>query len=116
MATLNVGGKELPLDEDGYLQDRSLWSKEAAEAFAAQDGITLTDEHWEIINFLREYFEEHHFEGDQIAPALRALVKDIKEKFGEEKGNLKYVHKLFPEGPAKQGCKYAGLPMAKPCC
>jgi tRNA 2-thiouridine synthesizing protein E len=108
--TINVGGQELTLDEDGYLTDWSVWTKEAADAFAAQDGIELTDEHWEIINFLRNYFEEY-----QIAPAIRVLVKEVKAKFGAEKGNLKYVYRLFPAGPAKQACKYAGLPKPTGC-
>lgn len=108
--TINVGGQELTLDEDGYLTDWSVWTKEAADAFAAIDGIELTDEHWEIINFLRSYFEEY-----QIAPAIRVLVKEVKAKFGAEKGNLKYVYRLFPAGPAKQACKYAGLPKPTGC-
>jgi tRNA 2-thiouridine synthesizing protein E len=110
MSTLNVGGKELTLDEDGYLTDWNEWSKEAAEAFAEKEGIELTDEHWEIINFLRDYFTEY-----QIAPAIRVLVKEVKAKFGPEKGNLKYVYRLFPAGPAKQACKYAGLPKPTGC-
>ncbi len=110
MATINVGGQELELDEDGYLTDWSVWTKEAADAFAEKEGIELTDEHWEIINFLREYFTEY-----QIAPAIRVLVKEVKNKFGAEKGNLKYVYRLFPAGPAKQACKYAGLPKPTGC-
>ncbi len=110
MGTINIGGKDLPLDEDGYLTDWDLWSKEVADAFAEADGVSLTDEHWEIINFLREYYTEY-----QIAPAIRALVKEVKTKFGAEKGNLKYVYRLFPGGPAKQACKYAGLPKPTGC-
>ena len=110
MSTLNVGGKELTLDEDGYLTDWNEWTKEAADAFAEKEGIELTDEHWEIINFLRDYFTEY-----QIAPAIRVLVKEVKTKFGPEKGNLKYVYRLFPAGPAKQACKYAGLPKPTGC-
>jgi len=110
MGTMTVGGKELPLDEDGYLTEWELWSEEVANAFAEKDGVALTDEHWEIINFLRDYYQEY-----QIAPAIRALVKEVKSKFGAEKGNLKYVYKLFPGGPAKQACKYAGLPKPTGC-
>jgi dissimilatory sulfite reductase related protein len=110
MPTVNIGGKDLPVDEEGYMQDPSLWTKEIGEAFAKKDGITLTDEHWEIINFLRDYFQEY-----EIAPAIRVLVKEIKQKFGPEKGNLKYVYKLFPAGPAKQACKFAGLPKPTGC-
>ncbi len=110
MTSMNVGGNEIGLDEDGYMMDWNLWTKEVADAFAEKDGIALTDEHWEIINFLRAYFEEY-----QIAPAIRVLVKEISAKFGAEKGNLKYVYKLFPAGPAKQACKFAGLPKPTGC-
>ncbi len=110
MGTMKVGDTELALDEDGYMQDWNLWSKDVAEAFAKSEEITLTDEHWEIINFLRGYFEEY-----QIAPPIRVLVKEVKAKFGDEKGNLKYVYRLFPAGPAKQACKYAGLPKPTGC-
>jgi tRNA 2-thiouridine synthesizing protein E len=107
---MTVGGKELALDEEGYLQDPSAWNEDVAKAFAEKDGITLTDEHWEIINFLRNYYQEY-----QIAPMIRILVKEVKKAMGPEKGNLKYVYKLFPEGPAKQACKYAGLPKPTGC-
>jgi len=107
---LKVGDTEFELDEDGFIQDFEGWTPEVAEEFAKQDGIELTDEHWEIINFLRDYYKKY-----QIAPMIRILVKEIKKKFGPEKGNLKYVYKLFPAGPAKQACKYAGLPKPTGC-
>lgn len=110
MPSITVGGKVLPLDEDGYLQDWSLWNKDVADAFAKADNITLTGEHWEIINFLRKYYETY-----KIAPPIRMLVKEVEKAMGPEKGNLKYVYKLFPAGPAKQACKYAGLPKPTGC-
>ncbi len=60
----------------------------------------LTENHWEVINFLREYYEEY-----QIAPAVRVLTKAIGKKLGKDKGNSKYLYELFPYGPAKQACK-----------
>ncbi|GCC10923.1 sulfurtransferase TusE [archaeon] len=107
---LKAGDKELQLDDDGYLEDFDSWAPEIAEVFAKQDGITLTEEHWNIINFLRAYYKEY-----QIAPMIRILVKEVKKEFGPEKGNLKYVYKLFPGGPAKQACKFAGLPKPTGC-
>jgi TusE/DsrC/DsvC family sulfur relay protein len=68
---------------------------------AAQDNLELTDSHWEVINFLREYYDEY-----QIAPAVRVLTKAIGKKLGKDKGNSKYLYELFPYGPAKQACKF----------
>jgi tRNA 2-thiouridine synthesizing protein E len=70
----------------------------------------LTDEHWDIINFLREYYEEY-----QIAPAVRVLTKAVAKKLGKDKGNSKYLYGLFPYGPGKQACRYAGLPKPTGC-
>lgn len=110
MATIKVGDKELPLDEEGYLQDWEGWDKDVAVALAEKDGVKLESEHWEIIEYLRSYYQEY-----KIAPPIRMLIKEIKKAFGPEKGNLKYVYKLFPGGPAKMACKYAGLPKPTGC-
>ncbi len=105
-----VNGKQVPHDEEGYITNLSDWSKELAEVIAKQEGIDMTPEHWEVVNFLREYYDEY-----QIAPAIRVLVKAMKKKFGPEKGNNKYLYELFPYGPAKQACKIAGLPKPTGC-
>jgi len=110
MPTIEVNGKVLETDEEGYLQNLSDWSPEVAEYMAKQDGLELTENHWEVINFLREYYEEY-----QIAPAVRVLTKAIGKKLGPDKGNSKYLYELFPYGPAKQACKYAGLPKPTGC-
>ena len=110
MATIEVAGKTIEVDEEGYLQNREDWNKEIAEAMAKADDCELTDNHWEVINFLREYYDEY-----QIAPAVRVLTKAIGKKLGKDKGNSKYLYELFPYGPAKQACKYAGLPKPTGC-
>ena len=107
---IQVNGKELEVDEEGYLADLSQWEPEVANVMAKDDGTELTDEHWEIINFLREYYEEY-----QIAPAIRVLTKAIGKKLGKDKGNSKYLYELFPYGPAKQACRYGGLPKPTGC-
>ena len=85
----------------------------AAEFFASL-GVSIervmTDNHWEVINFLREYYDEY-----QIAPAVRVLTKAIGKKFGPEKGTSQYLYELFPYGPGKQACKVAGLPKPTGC-
>ena len=108
--SIEVNGKVLETDEEGYLANLSDWEPAAAEAMAKEDDCELTEAHWEVINFLREYYEEY-----QIAPAVRVLTKAIGKKLGKDKGNSKYLYELYPYGPAKQACKYAGLPKPTGC-
>ena len=107
---IEVNGKQLEVDEEGYLADLNQWEPEVATVMAAAEDLELTDDHWEIINFLREYYEEY-----QIAPAVRVLTKAVKKSLGPDKGNSKYLYELFPYGPAKQACKIAGLPKPTGC-
>ncbi len=107
---LVVNGVEVATDEEGYLEDLSSWTPEIATAMAAEEDVELSDEHWDIINFLREYYEEY-----QIAPAVRVLTKAVGKRLGKDKGNSKYLYSLFPYGPGKQACKYAGLPKPTGC-
>ena len=108
--SIDVDGKSLETDEEGYLADINSWESGVATAMAASDGLELTDEHWEIINFLRNYYEEY-----QIAPAVRVLTKAVGKRMGKDKGNSKYLYSLYPYGPAKQACRYAGLPKPTGC-
>ncbi len=107
---LEVEGKVFDTDEEGYLQNLGDWTPQLAEKMAEMDDCPLTDNHWEVINFLREYYDEY-----QIAPAVRVLTKAIGKKLGKDKGNSSYLYELFPYGPAKQACKYAGLPKPTGC-
>src|SRR5210317_109909 len=107
---IDVNGKMIEVDEEGYLTNLGDWSEDVAKILSDQDGLELTENHWEVINFLREYYDEY-----QIAPAVRVLTKAIGKKLGKEKGNSKYLYELFPYGPGKQACKYAGLPKPTGC-
>ncbi len=100
----------LETDHEGYLKRRSDWTAALAEELALADGIELTEGHWEVINFLQEYYENY-----EIAPAIRILTKQIGKRYGQEKGNSRYLYELFPKGPAKQACRYAGLPKPTGC-
>jgi tRNA 2-thiouridine synthesizing protein E len=108
--SIEVNGKIFETDEEGYLADLNQWEPEVATMMAKADDTELSSAHWEVINFLREYYEEY-----QIAPAVRVLTKAIGKKLGKDKGNSKYLYELFPYGPAKQACKYAGLPKPTGC-
>jgi|TARA_B100000809_G_C14770920_1_gene399381 TusE/DsrC/DsvC family sulfur relay protein len=107
---LEVNGKSFETDEEGYLANLSEWEESLATAMAKEDDIELGPDHWEIIKFLREYYEEY-----QIAPAVRVLTKAVGKKLGKDKGNSKYLYELFPYGPGKQACKFAGLPKPTGC-
>ena len=103
--SFELNGKTYETDEEGYLANLADWNPEIADYMAKQDDCDLSENHWEVINFLREYYDQY-----QIAPAVRVLTKAIGKKLGKDKGNSKYLYELFPYGPAKQACKYAGLP------
>ena len=107
---IEVNGKSYETDEEGYLVNLADWNKDVAEYIAKTENVNMTQQHWEVVDFLREYYDEY-----QIAPAVRVLTKAIGKKLGADKGNSKYLYELFPYGPAKQACNYAGLPKPTVC-
>lgn len=107
---LFIKGKTIATDKLGYLQHLNDWNEQVAEAVATADNIVLSKEHWEIIHFLRNFYQEF-----KTTPPIRVLVKELEKKFGPEKGNSVYLHQLFPGGPAKQASKIAGLPKPVKC-
>lgn len=110
MAQIELNGTFYQVDNDGYLLNLDDWSETFATLMAERDSITLTPEHWEIIQLVREFYQEY-----KTSPAIRMLVKAMSQKFGEEKGNSRYLQRLFPDGPAKQATKFAGLPKPAKC-
>lgn len=78
------------------------WSPQHAEQVAKEDGIQMTDDHWELIRGLQEYYKKVDF------PHLRQVKDALDEKF-HAKGGLRYLHKMIPGGPVAEGCKLAGL-------
>jgi TusE/DsrC/DsvC family sulfur relay protein len=110
MATIEVKGKTIEVDEDGFLANADDWSPDVADYFAKAEGIEMTPRHWEIAAFLREYYRQY-----QLSPMTKILVRELDKKFGPDKGNIKYLYELYPGGPAKQACKIAGLPRPTGC-
>jgi dissimilatory sulfite reductase related protein len=108
--SFELNGKTYETDEEGYLMNLGDWSEDAATFIAQQESVPMSPNHWEVVNFLREYYNNY-----QIAPAVRVLTKAIGKKLGPDKGNSKYLYELFPYGPAKQACKIAGLPKPTGC-
>ena len=110
MNMLSFEGKEIETDNDGYLKESSQWSEALAVVIAEKEAIVLSPEHWEVVRFVRDFYLEFN-----TSPAIRMLVKAMANKFGEEKGNSRYLYRLFPKGPAKQATKIAGLPKPVKC-
>jgi tRNA 2-thiouridine synthesizing protein E len=108
--SFDMNGKTYETDEEGYLVNLGDWSEDIANFIAQQENVAMTPNHWEVINFLRQYYNDY-----QIAPAVRVLTKAIGKTLGPDKGNSKYLYELFPYGPAKQACKIAGLPKPTGC-
>jgi tRNA 2-thiouridine synthesizing protein E len=98
-------------NNEGFLEDAHAWTEEVAVAIAAEDDITLSENHWEILSFLRAFYDEH----EMSPPSNRLFVKAVKEALGEEKGNSIYLMQLFPGTPAKTACRIAGLPRPTNC-
>lgn len=97
-------------DEGGYLLDAASWDRSFAQATAQAEGLELGPDHWQVIEFLREYYERY-----QLSPPMRVLVKAIAPLLGEAKASSRRLYQLFPDGPAKQACKIAGLPKPLSC-
>lgn len=103
--TLQVKGSPVATDVEGYLKNLDDWSEDFALAQAASENLALTDAHWQVIHFLRAYFEEH-----RVQAQVRAMIWHFARVWGPEHGNNHHLHTLFPiGGPQKQGNRLAGL-------
>jgi len=105
----DFNGKVYQTDKDGFLvniigTELDDWSMDVAGYLAKEEELNMTDAHWEVVNFLREYYKEY-----AIAPPIKILTKEVSKRFGSEKGNTKYLYELFPRSPAVQAAKVAGI-------
>jgi tRNA 2-thiouridine synthesizing protein E len=106
---LKVGPRIILVDQEGYIQNLDDWSEDFVRALAAHEGLALTDEHWEVIRFIRRHHQEH-----QVQPQVRDMIKHFRRVWGPDKGNNHYLHDLFPRGgPQKQGNRLAGIRRTK---
>ena len=97
-------------DKEGFLLDLNPWSENNANLLAAREGLSLTDAHWEIVHLLRDFYRR-----TETAPAMRPLVKLVKEAWGPERGSSVYLMTLFGGSPAMTAAKIAGLPRPTNC-
>ena len=101
----------LPETNDlGFLIRVSDWNEHVAQHLAELNDISLTEAHWEIIHFIRQYYLHY-----KHLPNARVFAKAIAKGLGEEKANSRYLLRLFPDGPLKYACKLAGLPKPPTC-
>jgi tRNA 2-thiouridine synthesizing protein E len=101
---MELGGKMLEVDEDGFIADPAQWDQAVAGSLAVTEGVNaLTETHWKLVNYLRDYYLKYN-----IAPMIRKVCKDTGLP-------LKQIYELFPSGPAKGACKVAGLPKPTGC-
>lgn len=105
---IEFNGQTIETTATGYLVNQEDWSKELAEHIASEDGITLTEKHWDLIEYLRDAFFNNN--GEQ--PNTRHIVKAMSDKWGVNVGQ-KDVYDLFPKDPSKQGGRIAGLPESR---
>jgi tRNA 2-thiouridine synthesizing protein E len=93
------------VDPDGNLAGLDHWSPLLANRLAEADGMTLSDEHWQVIYCLREHFR-------QLGPdwTARRMTQELGREYAEA-GGRRYLYELFPRGPITQGCRFAGLPL-----
>lgn len=104
MEQVELGGKMMEIDEDGFIQDPEEWDENVAADLAKTEAVEeLTEDHWKVVNYLRDYYLEY-----DMAPMIRKLCKETGFK-------LKEIYELFPSGPAKGACKVAGLPKPTGC-
>ena len=96
--------------DQGFLANSADWNEDVAAQLAELNNIPLTDAHWEIILFIRLYYQQF-----KHLPNARVFTKAIAKELGAEKGNSRYLHNLFPGGPLKYACKLAGLPKPPTC-
>lgn len=107
---IDFNNQSIETDKQGYLLNVTDWTNDLAVVLAEQENIELSEDHWQVVNFVRNFYLEY-----KTSPAIRALIKALKAEFGEEKANSRYLYRLFPKGPAKQATKIAGLPKPARC-
>jgi TusE/DsrC/DsvC family sulfur relay protein len=105
MSEIEVAGRKLAVNEEGFLQHPEEWDEDVAVILAQmEEGLDeLTDEHWAVIKYIRNYYQENN-----LAPMVRKLCKATGLP-------LRKIFQLFPSGPAKGACKLAGLPKPDGC-
>ena len=106
---VDVNGRQVATDQEGYIQDMAEWSEEFIYALAKKESLEVTQEHLDVIYFIRDHYEKH-----RVQAQVRDMIKHFKKVWGPDRGNNHYLHDLFPKGgPQKQGNRLAGIRKTK---
>lgn len=108
--TFEFKGQKLTVTCTGNLLEPHRWNAELADFMAAKEGITLTPDHWEVLNFLRSFYFEFG-----ITPMVKILMNHMATELGMERASREHLYRLFPKGPSRQGSRIAGLPEPQGC-
>ncbi|WP_148307628.1 TusE/DsrC/DsvC family sulfur relay protein [endosymbiont of unidentified scaly snail isolate Monju] len=100
-----VDGRRIETDSEGYIVRPDEWSEGFARALAEKEGLELTEEHWEVIYFLRDFYNQKH-----VQCTVRDMIRHFRKVWDRDRGSNRYLHQIFPNGgPQKQGNRLAGL-------
>lgn len=105
MQAISVDGREIEFNQMGFIVDFNDWNEEVAKSLAKINNLELTECHWVVINFMREFYSEF-----QVPPSKRNLIKAVGDQIDERGCTGKTLERLFPVGGCKQACRFAGLP------
>ncbi len=101
---LIIHGREIATDEEGYLEHPADWDRDVAGEIARRERLELTGERWQVVQYVRDYFEAQH-----KVPEARTLLKAMQTMFDKERATRKFLYELFPYGYGQQACKIAGM-------
>ncbi len=107
--TIAVKGKEIETTATGFLTNLGDWNESVAQTIAAEEGVELTDRHWDMIHYLRD----EYFNNGENQPNTRNIVKAMQEKWGDKSVSAKTLYDLFPKDPSKQAGRISGLPESR---
>lgn len=99
-----IADRRVETDAEGYLTNPDDWNESVAEQLATGEGVHLTDEHWRVLKFMRDYYDAH-----QVAADARFTIKFLADEMGYGKEARNYLFQLFPYGYVQQACKIAGM-------
>jgi TusE/DsrC/DsvC family sulfur relay protein len=104
MGKIEIGGDRIALDDEGYLVDPGDWDERVAVELARRENIDLTEAHWKVLRFMREFFADR-----QLIPDARFAIRYVARELGAGDAARNRLFELFPYGYVKQACKIAGM-------
>jgi len=108
MNSIKIDSNVVELRADGYLKNMGDWTPDLAERMALKDGLVLTEQHWDVLNIMREYYAEYN-----TSPILKLLRRELAKQYGKEHATMESLDGLFPHGVQKTASRLAGVPLAQ---